>query len=107
MPAVLSLQFNQFAHDRFPHNLTFVRNLLALYRLKPYANPVAREALMRRYWVEDTDLRNQFFEYLSRSGKLETELSGLRATIAAGKPDWDAEANNNPPPTPSIPEAQP
>src|SRR5260370_5522204 len=51
---------------------------------------------MRRYWVEDTDVRNQFFEYLSRSGKLEAELSGLRATIAAGKADRGAAGNTNP-----------
>ncbi len=96
MPAQLDLQFNQFAHDRFPHNLTFVRRLMSLYRTKAFWNPVAWEALLRRYWMADEGLRNQFFEYLSSSGKLEGELQGLRNTIAGAKPNWDAEAKTNP-----------
>ncbi len=96
MPPQLDLEFNRFAHDRFPHNLTFVRKLMVLYRSKPFWNPVAWEALLRHYWFEDERLRSQFFEYLSSSGKLEAELQGLRSTIPAPNPDWNAEAKSNP-----------
>lgn len=95
MPQQLNLRFNQLAHERFPHNLTFVRNLLDLYHRKAFYNQVAWEGLLRNYWVADEDLRSRFFEYLSRSGKLEAELQTLRATVP-GNADWNAEAKSNP-----------
>jgi tetratricopeptide (TPR) repeat protein len=95
MPPQLDLRFNQMAHERFPHNLTFVHNLLALYHTKPFYNEVIWEGLLRNYWFADEGLRNQFFEYLSHSGELEAELLTLRARIAAN-PDWNAEAKSNP-----------
>jgi len=85
MPSQLGLEFNQFAHERFPHNLRFVRNLMDLYRTKQFSNPVAWEALLRNYWFADEGLRNQFFEYLSRTGKLESELQALNARAAESK----------------------
>jgi tetratricopeptide (TPR) repeat protein len=95
MPPQIDLHFNQLAHERFPHNLTFVHNLLALYQTKRFENPVALEALLRNYWFADEGLRSQFLEYLSRNGKLEAELQTLRATIES-RPDWMAEAQSNP-----------
>ncbi|HZI55785.1 MAG TPA: hypothetical protein VFF39_03365, partial [Verrucomicrobiae bacterium] len=95
MPQQLSLRFNQLAHERFPHNLAFVHNLLALYQSKRFYNQVAWEGLLRQYWFADEGLRNRFFEFLSRNGKLETELQTLRSTVAAN-PDWTAEARSNP-----------
>src|SRR6266481_2306548 len=94
MPPALSLQFNQFANQRFPHNLQFVRNLMGLYRTKDFANPAAWEALLRQHWFEDERLRSQFFEFLSRTGKLETELQALKSGTAQG--DWPAQAQANP-----------
>jgi tetratricopeptide (TPR) repeat protein len=95
MPWQLELRFNQLAHERFPHNLTFVRNLMGLYHSKSFYNQVAWEGLLRQYWFADDNLRNQFFEFLSRSGRLEAELQAIRAPIAAN-PDWGVEARSNP-----------
>jgi Tfp pilus assembly protein PilF len=78
-PQQLELRFNQLAHERFPHNLAFVRNLLNLYHTKRFYNQVAWESLLRNYWFADEDLRSRFFEYLSSSGKLENELHALSA----------------------------
>lgn len=70
-------QINLYAHQRFPHNLTFVRNLLASYQAKGFVDTAAYEALLRENWFYDPGLRTSFFEYLSRTGKLDAELSAL------------------------------
>jgi len=95
MPSQLNLRFNQLAHERFPHNLTFVRNLLTLYHSKAFYNQVEWEGLLRNYWFADDNLRNHYFEFLSSTNRLEAELQALRATVAAN-PDWSAEAKANP-----------
>jgi Tfp pilus assembly protein PilF len=95
MPLELNLHFNQLAHERFPHNLMFVRNLLDLYHTRRFYNEAAWEALIRNYWFADEGLRNRYFEFLSRTFKLEAELQALRATVSAN-PDWTAEAKTNP-----------
>lgn len=74
----LYLRLNQYANQRFPHNPVFIHNLLRAYLTRETYNLAAWEALIRRHWFEETDLRNQFFEYLSRTGKLESELNALR-----------------------------
>jgi predicted Zn-dependent protease len=74
----LYLHLNLFAHERFPHNLTFVRNLLNAYRRPETHDLVAWERLMREHWFEDNGLRAQFFEYLSARHSLDTELETLR-----------------------------
>jgi len=56
-------QVNLYAHQRFPHNLIFVRNLLASYQAKGFVNTVAYERLLRENWFYDAGLRAQFFEY--------------------------------------------
>ncbi len=66
---VMFLRLNLYAHQRFPHNPVFVRNLLAAYQSPITRDSVAWEALIRQHWFEDAGLRNQFFEFLSRSGK--------------------------------------
>jgi tetratricopeptide (TPR) repeat protein len=104
-PANFALYFNQFAHKRFPHHLEFVRNLLALYESHHFYNQAARVELLRNYWFQDEDLRNRYFEYLSRSGKLEAELLGLKSA-AGGNPDWTAQAASNPAGTRLIAEAE-
>ena len=95
MPEQLDLRFNQLAHERFPHNLTFVHNLLNFNRAKAFYYDPPSEALLRQYWFADEDLRNRFFEFLSHTGKLEAELQALRATVPAN-PDWSREARSNP-----------
>src|SRR5258708_575652 len=106
MPPQLDLEFNQFAHERFPHNLVFVRNLMGLYSTQRFNNPVAWEALLRNYWFADERLRNQFFEYLSRNGKLESELQAMNESVKTRKSDWTAEARTNPASVRFIAEAE-
>jgi predicted Zn-dependent protease len=85
---VLYLRLNQYANQRFPHNPVFVRNLLSAYRTPATRDPVAWEALLRQHWFEETSLRDEFFEFLSRTGKLESELSALRQS-APDAANWD------------------
>jgi predicted Zn-dependent protease len=82
----LDLRLNQYAHRRFPHNPVFVRNLLSGYLAPATRDLAAWESLLRQHWFEETDLRNQFFEFLSRSSKLNSELVAIRqsAPDAAG-----------------------
>ena len=93
----LYLQFNLYANHRFPHDLAFVRNLLYAYRLPQTRDDAAREALLRQHWFETDDLRDQFFEELSWSGRLEQELAALQSMepgIQSGK--WGDAAQANP-----------
>ena len=82
----LALQLNLYAQHRFPHDLVFTQNLLTAYNTKPTANPAAYDALIRHQWYASEDLTNQFFAYLSRTGKLDGELAALAPATQAGKP---------------------
>ncbi len=84
----LFLRLNQYAHQRFPHNPVFVRNLLSAYDAPPTRDPAAWEALLRQHWFEEPTLRNEFFEYLSRTGKLESELGAIRQS-APDAASWE------------------
>lgn len=75
---VLYLRLNLYANHRFPHNPVFVRNLLMAYQSPATRDPAAWEALLRQHWFEDARLRNQFFEFLSARGKLDSELNAIR-----------------------------
>ncbi len=91
------LQLNVFAHQRFPHNLTFVHNLLTAYTAAQTRNDAAYEALLRQHWYAAEDLRMRFFERLSRTGKLDAELAALRAANpAASAGRWPDAMNQNP-----------
>jgi predicted Zn-dependent protease len=85
---VLYLRLNLYAHQRFPHNPVFVRNLLFAYESPITRDPVAWEALIRQHWFEDAALRNRFFEFLSHSGKLESELNAIRQS-APDAASWE------------------
>ena len=74
---VMYLRLNLYAHQRFPHNLTFVNNLLRAYQMPITRDPAAWEALIRQHWFGDANLRNRFFEFLSRSGQLQSELTAI------------------------------
>jgi cellulose synthase operon protein C len=89
------LELNQYAHERFPHNQCFVRNLLAAYHTETTWSQPAWEALLRQHWFEDPTLRNEFFEYLSFTGKLDAELTALEQTGAAPAP-WSELVGSNP-----------
>ncbi|MBM3754707.1 MAG: hypothetical protein FJW38_12085 [Acidobacteria bacterium] len=91
---VLYLQVNRHAHQRFPHHIPFVKNLISAYLNKATYNDVERERLLRTYWMHDETLRDAFFQHLSAAKKLEGELAALQAQsqrdAAASK--WLAEA---------------
>ena len=79
-------QVNLAAHQRFPRNLSFVRNLLNIYQRRETANAVEWERLIRNYWFYEADLRGRFFEFLQRTGKLRAEVQALRASNQAANP---------------------
>src|SRR5690606_13788794 len=61
----LYLRLNQYAYERFPHDLTFVRNLLNAYRRQNTRNEAAAQDLLRRHWFYADDLRPQYFASLT------------------------------------------
>ena len=80
MGPALYLQLNLYAHQRFPHNLTFARNLLNAYSATATRDDAAYEAILRRHWYDAEDLRMRFFERLSRTRRLDAELSLIRTS---------------------------
>ena len=88
------LKLNQYAHERFPHNLTFVNNLLSAYSRKETRDPAAYDRLLREHWMESESLRNQFFRSLS-GPRLEAELRQAEQDLNAGN-DWDDAAKRDP-----------
>ncbi len=91
------LRLNQFAHKRFPHNPVFVRNLLGAYHNSHTYDDAAWQALLRQHWFEETDLRNLFFEFLSRNRQLESETNALRQDVPlATQNQWQELVRANP-----------
>jgi hypothetical protein len=93
----LYLQLNLYAHQRFPHYLAFARNLLTAYSSGTTTDMGAYEAVLRRHWYDADDLRMRFFERLSKTGRLDAELSVVRTSnpaAYAGK--WDDAINQSP-----------
>ena len=97
LDAQLYLQLNLYAHERFPHNLSFVRNLLNAYRNQATRNETAWAELLRQHWFWADDLRAQYFGHLVRTGRLEQEMAALEASSPdAGAGRWSAVARANP-----------
>jgi cellulose synthase operon protein C len=93
----LYLQLNLYAHQRFPHNLSFVRNLLSAYSTTATRDEAAYDTILRRHWYDAQDLRMRFFERLSRTRRLEIELSLIRtSTPGAGAGKWSEGVDRNP-----------
>ncbi|MGA3205804.1 MAG: hypothetical protein ABSF12_25190, partial [Bryobacteraceae bacterium] len=91
------LQLNLYAHQRFPHYLAFARNLLTAYSNGTTTDTIAYEAVLRRHWYDAEDLRMRFFERLSKTGRLDAELSVVRTSnpaAFAGK--WEDAMNQSP-----------
>jgi len=80
--AQLYLELNLYAHQRFPHDIVFTENLLSAYNSRETRDPAAHEKLLHETWWQSTDLTRQFFEFLSSTGKLETELAQLQPSLA-------------------------
>jgi tetratricopeptide (TPR) repeat protein len=70
-------QVNLYAHQRFPHNLAFVRNLVHAYQSKPLLDTAAAEKLLRENWFYASDLETEYLGLLSRTGRLKQELAEL------------------------------
>src|SRR5262249_348851 len=86
--AVLYRQLNLYAHERFPHDLVFVRNLLNASSPQEIRDAADADRLLRQYWFYDQQLRTYFFTRLSEQGRLESELAQIRSAtpgIAAGQ----------------------
>ncbi len=91
------IRLNEFAHARFPHNLLFVRNLLRAYKSPPTVRNQDWENLLRQHWWEAEDLRNQYFEFLSRTGRLDSELAEIQRTETSMQQEqWNDLAGSNP-----------
>lgn len=97
LDAVLYRQINLYAHQRFPHNLSFVRNLMSAYTRRVTRDPAAYQRLLREYWFYDDALRTRFFQRLSSGNRLTSELDRLKTSIdAAGQERWQRLARENP-----------
>ena len=95
--AQLFLQLNLYAHERFPHHLIFVRNLLSAYATDGTRDPAAREALLRRHWFEDEALATEFFATLSRTKRLDGEIATMRGVSGAvNAGNWSLLAKEHP-----------
>jgi cellulose synthase operon protein C len=81
----LHLQLNLYAHQRFPHNLTFVRNLLSAYQRPQTRDQGAWERLLHDHWFQDDNLRARFFSFLSMRGgcRASAPRSNLRCRSCA------------------------
>lgn len=84
--AQLYAQVNLYAHRRFPHNLTFVRNLVLVYGGKQLPDERAAAELLRENWYYAPDLETAYLAYLSKTGELKQALAVLpNARDAAAK----------------------
>jgi cellulose synthase operon protein C len=91
----LALEVNLYAHRRFPHDLIFVRSLLAEYRRTNQQDQV--EKLLWEHWPDLPDLRDQLFELLSSTGRLDSTLATLRQqTPEIDQAGWTALTQRNP-----------
>ena len=97
---VLYLRVNLYAHERFPYDLAFVRNLLTAYSRRDTANEAEHERLLRNYWFYADDLKRQLFQRLSNTGRLYSEVETLHVT------DPSAMAAANPAAVQFVGEAQ-
>ena len=94
--AALYRQLNLYAHQRFPEDLVFVRNLLGAYSRRETYDRAAAERLLRQYWFYDPQLRSRLFTELAQQGRLYAELAEVRKNtpdIAAGRFDQALAAN--------------
>jgi len=86
-------QVNLYAHQRFPNNLQFVRNLLDAYSRKETLDRRAYRELLRQYWFYDDRLRQTFFA--GYGDEEQREADALRAQAGdtsklAGANPWGA-----------------
>ncbi|HSA91682.1 MAG TPA: hypothetical protein VLE48_01615, partial [Terriglobales bacterium] len=93
----LYLRVNQYAHQRFPYSLAFVRNLLSAYHTKGTYDHTAWQQLIREFWFYSDDLRARFFEDLVAYKKMDDELAAALAyATATNGGRWPELARQNP-----------
>jgi len=85
LDAALYKQVNLYAHQRYPHDLVFVKNLLTTYTRKGTEDTNAYMALLRQHWYHDPELRSRFFERLSATGQLDAEIASQTLEDRAAK----------------------
>lgn len=90
----LYVRLNQYANQRFPHNPVFVKNLLNAYQWPETRDQAAWERLLRQHWFEESVLRNEFFEYLSRTGRLDEELQIVKRNEQASESESSSVTKN-------------
>ena len=76
--AALYRQLNLYAHERFPEDLIFVRNLIGAYSRPETYDRAAAERLLRQYWFYDPELRTRLLQQLWRQGQLYGELAQVQ-----------------------------
>jgi len=92
----LAIEVNRYALARFPHNLTFVRHLLAQH-VPGGISEAEMETLLWAHWNEAPDLRDRLLELLSRTGRLESTLATLRTEAPEIEmADWAGLTKRNP-----------
>jgi tetratricopeptide (TPR) repeat protein len=69
------------AHERFPHNLSFVEGLLNYYAAHKCWDDWRR--LMAEYYFESKPIRDRFLPYLSKEGKLREYAETARKVAAS------------------------
>jgi predicted Zn-dependent protease len=95
--AEMYLRLNLYANRRFPHDPVFVRNLLSAYMRTETYNEAAWEAVLRQHWFEEPELGNRFFEYLTRKGRLDSEIKALQQSASPqGNGHWSEFVQQNP-----------
>jgi cellulose synthase operon protein C len=67
------------AHERFPHNLSFVEGLLNHYAARNRRDDWRR--LMAEYYFESKSIRDRFLPYLSKEGKLREYAETARKVV--------------------------
>ena len=77
--AQLYLALYSVAHQRFPHNLSFVNGLLRFY--SAHKQWQEWRTLIAEYYFESRESRDQFLNHLASHGELRTYLARARATL--------------------------
>lgn len=91
----LALEVDLYAHQRFPHDMTFVHSLLSYYRGHRMTDEA--EKLLWEHWWEEPDLRDELFATLSGESKLDAQLALLKEQAPEiGRSDWTTLAKTNP-----------
>lgn len=84
--AQLFFALYSLAHERFPHNIAFVRGLLRFYK----QNKMEAEwrKLLAEYYFESTEIRREFLGALAKSGEIEAYLQ--KAEPASSKNGYES-----------------